>query len=321
MYYGKFVSYKQVIEDVYRDFKFQYIMQPTDAIEWLGSALRMLKVPAFYIDKVTDGNKDLGHQDFIKIEDGRGKLPCDLYSITQTARAIERCENSNCCPIITGISYMDYDTGETCKTGDGSDLCSQFVACKEDCSSCNSSSCSCSDRKTKAYQLVPMRWSTNTFYKSLHGCDLDFRCQSEFTYTVNNNYIFTSFKEGLVAMAYKAVATDEDGFPLIPDNESVLNFCKWFIGYKIAFQLFLEDKYTEQKLSYFEYNSGLYYNKAKNEAKMPKNLDEWESYKNDRIRTIKRQYHHSNFFANMQAAEIRFNHPRLDTIWGNSRIL
>lgn len=318
MYYGKFVSYKKILEDVYRDFKFQYVMQPTDAIEWLGSALRMLKVPVFYIDKVTDGNKDLGHPDFIKIEDGRGKLPCDLYSITQTARVIESCTDNSCCPIITGISYMDYDTGETCTTGDGSALCSQFVGCKNcECKD----KCNCNKGKLKKYTFVPMRWNTNTFYKSLHGCDLDFRCQSEFTYTVNNNYIFTSFKEGLVAMAYKAVPTDEEGFPLIPDNESLINFCKWYIGYKVAFQLFLEDKYTEQKLSYFEYNSALYYNKAKNEGKMPKSLDEWESYKNDRIRTIKKVYHHSNFFANMQSPEIMFNHPRLDTIWGNSRIL
>jgi len=166
-----------------------------------------------------------------------------------------------------------------------------------------------------------MRWNTNTFYKSYHNTDLDWRCNSHLTYTVNNNYIFTNFKEGYVAMAYRAVATDEDGFPLIPDLESVIDFCKWFIGYKIAFQLFLEDKYTEQKLSYFEYNMGLYYNKAKNEGKLPASLDEWESYKNDRIRTLKKQFHHDSFFANMQAPELRFNHPRFDTIIGNTRIL
>lgn len=89
MYNGLLVSSSSVIDKMYRDFAWDYTLQYSDVIEWLGESLRELKVPCFYVDKVTDGNKDLGHKDFIHIEDGRGKLPCDLFSITQTACAVE----------------------------------------------------------------------------------------------------------------------------------------------------------------------------------------------------------------------------------------
>jgi hypothetical protein len=320
MYNGKYISYKEVIENVYRDFKFQYVFQVADAIEWLGSALRQLKIPRYYLDKLTDNNKDLFHQDYITIEDYRGKLPCDLYSITQTAYVYDkndaRCATANCVVSMTGLSYYDIDTGETCATGDGTALCNQFVLnsscasedCEESSCSCNdSSSCSCDCTENITY--IPMRWNTNTFYKSYHGCDLDYICQSNLTYTVNNNYIFTNFQSGRICMAYKAIPTDSDGYPLIPDNESVINYVKWFIAEKIAFQLFLTDKYTERKYEYFASNLQLYFRKAKNEGKMLANVDEWESYQNMRIKSIKEPVAHRSFFGNMQIPEFRTNNP------------
>ncbi len=310
MYNGLLVSSSSVIDKMYRDFAWDYTLQYSDVIEWLGESLRELKVPCFYVDKVTDGNKDLGHKDFIHIEDGRGKLPCDLFSITQTACAVEVEPDVNKA-IVTGVVYVDYNTDQTCTTGDGSPLCNSLVCsqdmCNHDC-----------DPKQKCYTFLPMRWDTSTFYKAYHGTDIDFSVNSDLTYTVNNNYIFTSFKTGKVAMAYKAVPTDENGLPMIPDNQSVINYVTWYLGNKIAFQLYLTDKYTRDKYEEFKGYLSLYYQKAKNEGKMPKSLDEWESYKNQRLRTIPKFFEHKRFFGNLQRPEERYNHPRISTLGGFS---
>lgn len=306
MYNGKFVSSSSIIDKMYRDFGWDYTLQYSDLLEWIGESLRELKVPCFYVDKVTDGNKDLGHQDFIDIEDGRGKLPCDLFSITQTAAAVET-QNASSKSVVAGIVYVDYNTDQTCTVGDGSGLCNDLVCSQNTCSSSN---------ECKTYTFVPMRWNTSTFYKSYHGCDIDFRTNSDLTYTVNNNYIFTSFKTGKVAMAYKAVPTDENGLPMIPDNQSVINYVTWYIGNKIAFQLFLTDKYTQYKYDEFKGYLSLYYQKAKNEGKMPKSLDEWESYKNQRIRSIPKLFEHRKFFSNLQHPEQRYIHPRVTNLGG-----
>lgn len=305
MYNGLFVSSSSVIDKLYRDFGWDYTLQYNDVLEWIGEALRELKVPCFYIDKVTDGNKDLGHPDFIKIEDGRGKLPCDLFSITQTSCVVESPSSKNF-PVVTGIVYVDYNTNQTCTTGDGTALCQDLVTSEK----------TCNKRLNKCYTFLPMRWNTNTFYKSYHGCDIDFRVNSDLTYTVNNHYIFTSFKEGLVAMAYKAVPTDENGLPMIPDNQSVINYVTWYVGNKIAFQLFLTDKYTQAKYEEFKGYLSLYYQKAKNEGKMPKSLDEWESYKNQRIKSIPKLFEHNKFFGNLQTPEQRYIHPRSNAFGG-----
>jgi hypothetical protein len=306
MYNGLLVSSSFVIDKMYRDFAWDYTLQFNDILEWLGEALRELKVPCFYVDKVTDNNKDLNHQDFINIEDGRGKLPCDLFSITQTAAAVKvntSLNKSN----IAGLVYVDYNSEQSCYTGDGSMLCNSLIASNNNC-----------NKEEECYTFLPMRWDTNTFYKSYHGTDIDFRVNSDLTYTVNNNYIFTSFKTGKVAMAYKAVPTDENGLPMIPDNQSVINYVTWYIGNKIAFQLYLTDKYTPQKYEEFKSYLALYYQKAKNEGKMPKNLDEWESYKNQRLRTIPKFFEHKKFFGNLQRPEERYNHPRISTLGGFS---
>ena len=155
-----------------------------------------------------------------------------------------------------------------------------------------------------------MRWATHTFFKGYHNCDLDVRATSDLTYTVNNNYIFTSFKEGKVCMAYRAVPLDENGLPLIPDTQSVIEYLKWFCAEKIAFNLFLTDKYTETKLSYFQANHQLWFRKARAEAKMPQSMDEWESLKNSRVKLLPRFFEHNSFFGHLQTPQQIWNQPR-----------
>ena len=44
----------------------------------------------------------------------------------------------------------------------------------------------------------------------------------ELTFKTQGRIIFTSFPEGRVEIAYKAIQTDEDGFPMLVDNENYL---------------------------------------------------------------------------------------------------
>jgi len=75
----------------------------------------------------------------------------------------------------------------------------------------------------------------------------------------------------------------------------------------------ISDKVYEETKGYAQ----LYYMKSKNEGKMPKTLDEWESYKNLRIRRIPKMYDHNSFYRNMQAPQQTWTHPRLN-VWGNT---
>lgn len=310
MFNGKYVSSSYLMNELYRDFKsFDYQLQVGDVVQWIGDGLRRLKMPRYYVDKLTDGNLDLNHLPFIEIVDGRGELPYDMISITQTAAVIEQSNPFNPTYVLSGIVYTDLETGQSCTLGDGSSLCNQFTDCNCQPNS-DQKHDKCCTAACKKYALMPMRWNTHTFFKGYHNCDLDVRANSNLTYTVNGNYIFTSFKTGKVCMAYRAVPLDEDGLPLIPDTQSVIEYLKWFCAEKIAFNLFLTDKYTENKLAYFQANQQLFFKKARAEAKLPQSLDEWESVKNERIKMLPRFFEHDNFFGRLQAPQLIWNQPR-----------
>ena len=52
-------------------------------------------------------------------------------------------------------------------------------------------------------------------------------------YKTQGRIIFTSFPEGNVEISYKAIPVDEDGFPLLIDNETYLNALEAYIKLKV----------------------------------------------------------------------------------------
>lgn len=55
----------------------------------------------------------------------------------------------------------------------------------------------------------------------------------EMTFKTQGNIIYTSFPEGKVQVAYKAIAVDEDGFPLLVENEVFLDALEQYIKLKV----------------------------------------------------------------------------------------
>jgi hypothetical protein len=78
------------------------------------------------------------------------------------------------------------------------------------------------NRDNKVTSLDPMRYASDTFHSSYHEVGSpDFAESSinyDWTYSLNNGYIYTNFKEGYIQQSYKAIKTDEEGLPMIPDN-------------------------------------------------------------------------------------------------------
>lgn len=55
----------------------------------------------------------------------------------------------------------------------------------------------------------------------------------ELSFKTQGRIIFTSFPEGEVEIAYKAIPVDEHGFPLLIDNETYLNALEGYIKVKV----------------------------------------------------------------------------------------
>jgi hypothetical protein len=78
---GKFVKIERVMEKVRRDFPGSYALSISDAIEWVGEAIPLIGAYSAYVNKVTDGNKEIGHLPPVVLENYKAKLPCDLYKL------------------------------------------------------------------------------------------------------------------------------------------------------------------------------------------------------------------------------------------------
>lgn len=66
---------------------------------------------------------------------------------------------------------------------------------------------------------------------------------SEASFKTQGRVLFTSFPEGKVEIAYKAIPVDDDGFPLIIDNETYLDALEAYIKMKV-----FTVKFDQQKI-------------------------------------------------------------------------
>jgi len=85
---------------------------------------------------------------------------------------------------------------------------------------------------------IPLTHTTNLYNKSEKCSEQsidDCETIQEFTFKVENGVMFTSFEEGQVEVAYKALPVDDDGYPLIADNPK----------YKLAIEYYILCRYIE----------------------------------------------------------------------------
>lgn len=68
------------------------------------------------------------------------------------------------------------------------------------------------------------RYSTDNFHMS------DVKHESpDYTYKIQGSVIYTSLKEGTIEISYRAIAVDDEGYPLIPDKSSFTRALELYI--------------------------------------------------------------------------------------------
>ena len=88
--------------------------------------------------------------------------------------------------------------------------------------------------------------------------------RSDFDYNIVLDNILTSFRNGTLKIQYLAMPTDDEGFPLIPDNESYKEAFFW----KVARQLAIRGQLPNKELTYerCDYEWNWYCGQARAEA-------------------------------------------------------
>jgi hypothetical protein len=111
-------------------------------------------------------------------------------------------------------------------------------------------------------------------------------------YSINPDYIQTSFESGDVTMYGMALVTDEEGYPLIPDLPNVKEACLWYIVYRMILGGYKH--HAIDLKTAFEMYDKTYMPRAQNELKMP-TLDQAIRFK-QRWTAICNSFNYENVF-------------------------
>lgn len=101
----------------------------------------------------------------------------------------------------------------------------------------------------------------------------------ELTYKIQGNYIFTSIEEGEIEISYLAIPVDDEGIPMILDDEKYINALELYIKKRIFTVLFDQQKISQQVLQNTQQEYAFAVGQARNGLIMP-TLDEMQSITN-----------------------------------------
>lgn len=112
-------------------------------------------------------------------------------------------------------------------------------------------------------------------------------------YFTDMGYINTSFSEGIVTIYYRGIKTDEDGFPMIPDNPNYIQALYWYCRAMMIGAGWKDGVFTYEKcIEQFEV---LYAPRALAEMRMP-SPEQMERRIETFVRFIPNQGYYDNFF-------------------------
>lgn len=122
--------------------------------------------------------------------------------------------------------------------------------------------------------------------------------REEPSFKVQGKIIYTSFPKGEVEIAYKAIPVDEDGFPLLIDNETYLNALEAYIKVKVFTVKFDTGKLTAGILGNAQTDYAWASHLLKSEMTMP-SVSEMESITRMMNTLIKPVTQFNNGFKNL----------------------
>lgn len=264
---NKTTSSKAIIRKVFRDLNPSSDNWIEDAIEWIGEALEHIGAAAQLEKKLC----------LVHINDFKGVLPADLYYVNQVS--VNSSVNPSIATELDDLLAKVDDIYYLLENNPAQDLTYQLR-------DFNSRILVLENIYTSAETgLVPLSYCTTNFPQNI-DCP---NCSNTLTnyrdcYYLESDWVKTSFQKGKVCLSYMAFPTDDEGYPLVPDDISFKEAMFWYIHKKI---LLSGESITNNGVDYlFADQQWKYYcTQARNAANYP-DIGRMESFMNQWVRLI-----------------------------------
>lgn len=298
----QYTTLDRVIAKLYRDLGLEEISE-TDIIEWSGEALEGIGAITLYEEAVA----------FIEVKNHQAKLPNGLHAIMQLARNNEWSEGSGVCPrdittdcsleIETPVDESSEDLSPVVLDCHGTPITDYELAYYRPYFDLQYEYNGWNGNPMKGQKFSPIRLANHTFFQTI-VCPEDKNvytgsCTDE--YTVQGDTLKFSFQEGQVALAYQRQKVDpETGYPMVPDDYSVLTAITMYITMKYMGRLYYNGRegYAD-KFQKAESDWQWYCKQAGNNAMIPNGIDQYQNLLEGRHRMIPNHNNYYGFFGKM----------------------
>jgi hypothetical protein len=137
----------------------------------------------------------------------------------------------------------------------------------------------------------------------------EYRANKEagYEYKVNDGYIYTNFETGFIEIVYTGFATDDHGFPMIPDDQRFIEAVRWSLMEHLDYKKWRTAEISDKVYQHSEQNRDWYIASARSKASIP-SLDKMESIKNMFLRMIPKINEHDTYFKYSNRPEQMYIH-------------
>lgn len=147
------------------------------------------------------------------------------------------------------------------------------------------------------YQLIPMIKSTYTLGLQKE----DYR----YEYVLDGCYLVSSEKEGEIVLSYYSYPYDDNGYPMIPDDDYYLEAISKYIHMMYVYPKFIRGEANMERIysnAVLEYNASV--RKLKANTNMPKNASDYETMLRTQNTLVPNYNRFSGFFGTFNKNQI-----------------
>ena len=278
----------------------------SDIKEWIFEAVDKIGAPMQYIRKES-GSDGLP---LLKIEDNQVPLPADLV-------------------VLDGVAYSQSKNGPWIPMKSSTSIFREPVRCPKPKIGHTAPPHGPANKAIEDHEFIihehqPMNHKLMTSQSQLYTINgmkyaerLWQNAVDEPEYFIKPGWMVVNRKKGYIRLAYKAIAVDDRGYPLIPDLTSYQEAIFWYVTMKLAFPKFMSGtlsganskhaaKFSKDTYFYIQQQWNFYRNQAYAEAIMP-TADDIQNIKNDWNKLIPDYDSDRTFFRHQNDPQFTYN--------------
>ncbi len=302
----RYTSINETIAKVIADNDLEdHEVKVSDFVTWAGEAIKKIGAMPMFRNRITGIEDKFGFVPILTITDYRTEYPCDAYSIY--AVGVGSSPGGSFHPARLNTGLHNKVSGVSASTTSDIDEYPaliedkiQFVA---DVFNESYSDAYARINSTPALDTI----LSNVFINTTSFTTTEPLVDYDYTYEPNPPYIDFNIKTGYAVMIYKAVVTDGDGYPMIPDTEEVKEAVYWYITMKYTYPLWRKGKVRDIVYDEAKFNWKTWRLNAYGSQMMPKGAGAMQSFMNVWMRLVPKMNEFSTYLNYTGTQEVIYN--------------